>query len=141
MLKRQRGSLLIEGLVSILIFAIGVLALMGMQAVAIKNASQAQYRSDAALMANQILGVVMADQANIQLYADGGGSAVREAWDQEVATTLPNGSTTITYSDTSDNPRLLTITINWRAPDESSGETHQHVTTANVLPAENPGSY
>jgi type IV pilus assembly protein PilV len=138
MLKtRQRGSILIEGLVSILIFSVGVLALMGMQSVAIKNASQAQYRSEAALLAGQILNQMMVDQAGIANYVDGGGAPARDAWDIQVADTLPNGAGSIAYVDTPATPRLATITVTWRAPDEAADVVHQYVTSANIMPAVN----
>lgn len=138
MLKtRQQGSILIEGLIAILIFSVGVLALMGMQAVAIKNASQAQYRSQAALLAGQILNQMMVDQVNIANYADGGGAPSRDAWDVQVTDALPNGAGSIAYVDTPATPRLATVTVTWRAPDEPVDATHQYVTSANLMPAVN----
>lgn len=52
----QAGFLLLEVLVSILIFAIGVLALVGLQATAIRESSAAKYRADASLLANDLIG-------------------------------------------------------------------------------------
>lgn len=137
MLSKQRGSILIEGLVSILIFSVGVLALMGMQSTAIKNASQAKYRNEAALLASQLLSQMMVDQVNIAEYADGGGSPAREAWSQQVAQTLPNGVGSVAYVDTPATPRQATITVSWRAHDETVGNEHQFVTSSNVIPAVN----
>lgn len=138
MLREQKGSILIEGLVSILIFSIGVIALMGMQSVAIKNANHAKFRNDAALLANQMLSQMMVDQANIANYGDaGGGSPAKDAWLTQVGETLPNGDATITYVDTPAAPRQVTITLTWRAPDEEVGSEHRHVTSANVMQAVN----
>ena len=50
--SRQRGATLLEALIGILIFSVGILALVGMQALAIKHMSDAKYRSDAAFFAN-----------------------------------------------------------------------------------------
>ena len=138
MLMKQRGSILIEGLISVLIFSVGVLALIGMQAVAIKNAAQAQYRNDAGLLASQILSQIQVDQNNITNYAtDQGSYAPKDAWLEHVANTLPNGNAVITYVDTAASPRLITITLNWRAPNEPSTDTHQYLISASVMPAEN----
>jgi len=52
----QRGSMLLEALISILIFSIGILGIVGLQANSIKISSDAKYRSDASLLANQYLG-------------------------------------------------------------------------------------
>lgn len=137
MLNKQQGSILIEGLVAVLIFSIGILALMGMQSVAIKNASQAQYRNEAGQLASQILSQIMVDQANIANYVDGGGAPAREAWTLQVAQMLPNGIGTVAYVDAPATPRLVTVTLNWRAPNEAPDASHQYVISANVMPAEN----
>ena len=47
--RRQAGFTLIEGLVAILIFSLGVLALIGLQVNSVRQSSNAKYRSDAAL--------------------------------------------------------------------------------------------
>ena len=59
--EHQRGVALIEALVSILIFAIGVLALLGLQALGLKAASDGKYRADAAYLANQLVSQIWAD--------------------------------------------------------------------------------
>ena len=45
--------MLIEALIGILIFSIGILALIGMQAAAIRNTADARYRSEASFLANR----------------------------------------------------------------------------------------
>lgn len=52
---------LIEAMVAVLVFAVGVLAMIGMQALAVKTASDAKYRADAAYLANQLIGVMWAE--------------------------------------------------------------------------------
>ena len=75
--QKQAGVILIEALVGMLIFLIGVLALMGMQAAAISNTSQAKYRSDASLLAGQIVSQMWSDPNNIPSYSyvSGGSSS------------------------------------------------------------------
>lgn len=53
--SRQSGVMLIEALVGILIFAIGILALIAMQATAIKAAQDARFRTEAVNYANDLL--------------------------------------------------------------------------------------
>lgn len=53
---RQRGVMLIEALIAILIFSIGVLGIIGLQGSAVKVSTDARYRSEAALLANEIIG-------------------------------------------------------------------------------------
>lgn len=50
--------LLIEALIGILIFSLGVLAIVGLQAKSIEAQSDAQYRTEAATLANQLLGII-----------------------------------------------------------------------------------
>ena len=49
----ERGVMLIEALVAILIFSIGILAVVGMQAIAIKDVTSAKYRSEATQAASR----------------------------------------------------------------------------------------
>lgn len=51
----QGGSFLIEALLGILIFSLGILALVGMQASAISAQSDARYRIEAANLTEQLL--------------------------------------------------------------------------------------
>jgi len=52
----QRGGFLLEALIAVLIVAFGVLGLIGLQARAIQNVDDAQYRAEAAFLANSLLG-------------------------------------------------------------------------------------
>lgn len=67
--KAQAGSALLEALFAILIFSIGILALVALQAVSIKNSIDAKYRSDASYLANQIIAQMWVDRSNIDSYA------------------------------------------------------------------------
>src|SRR4029077_3927595 len=65
---RQAGVMLIEALIAILIFSIGILAVVGMQGSAIKNVTDSKSRSHGALLANEIIAQMWADQGNLALY-------------------------------------------------------------------------
>ena len=138
-MKSQKGVLLLEAMIAILLFSVGVLAVVGLQANAIKNVSQSKYRSDAAFLADQILGQMWSDRTNIATYAyPGGNSSNVTAWATQVQTTLPNATTpnapTIVIAPQayvgppSYTAYTVTITVKWKSPDESTA--HQHVTTA-----------
>ena len=51
----QQGVVLIEALIAILIFSMGIMALLGLQAAMIKNTSDNKYRADASFIANNVL--------------------------------------------------------------------------------------
>ena len=94
--KNQAGVMLIEALIGILIFSIGILALLGMQGAAIKNTTDAKYRSEAALLASQIVGQMWVDKDQLDSYKTTGGPALfpaRDNWVTAVAQKLPGGIT------------------------------------------------
>ena len=51
----QAGVMLLEALLGLLIFSLGVLALVAMQAVSTSNVSNAKYRVEAAFLAEEIM--------------------------------------------------------------------------------------
>ena len=54
--QSQKGVVLLESLIAILLFSLGILALAGLQAAMLKNTSDAQYRAEATFIAQQKLG-------------------------------------------------------------------------------------
>src|SRR6266542_425537 len=57
----QQGGFLLEALVAILIFSFGVLGIVGLQASAMQFTNDAQYRSEAAYLANTLIAQMWAD--------------------------------------------------------------------------------
>lgn len=122
--KSQQGVMLIEALVAILLFTLGIIAVMGLQANSVAQVSQAKYRTDASYLANQIIGKMWVDQANLAAYTSPGAS-VRSAWDGIVAKTLPAGAGTIAV-----NGSVVTVTVKWKTPEDVV--THQYLAVANI---------
>jgi len=88
--KSQSGVVLIEALLGILIFSIGILALIGMQATAIRNTADARYRSEASFLATEVIGRMWLDIGNIGNFdKDSGAFAPRDDWETKVLKTLP----------------------------------------------------
>jgi len=58
--KFQSGVMLIEALIGILIFSIGILAMIALQAASISATADAQYRVEAVNLANQMMGQIWA---------------------------------------------------------------------------------
>src|SRR5665647_338907 len=67
---QQQGVVLLEALVAILIFSMGVLALVGLQAAMVKNTSDSKYRSEASFIAQQRIGMMWADSGNLADYVE-----------------------------------------------------------------------
>ena len=121
---RQNGSLLLEGMIAILIFSFGVIALMGMQAASIKNTSDAKYRVSASLLANRIIGQMWVDRANLASYA------TPTTWLAQVAAELPNGGGGVTIgTDPNTNSPRATVTVTWQLPGQ---QAHQYVAVAEI---------
>ena len=137
--RLQRGVMLIEALIGILIFSIGILALIGMQATALRNTTDARYRSEAAYLANSIISQIRLDAQNLASYDDLAAInyAPRTAWRNQVEATLPGiviaanqlvpsivvaNDPAVTFAGDVDVSSQVTVTVNWLQP----GETQQH---------------
>jgi type IV pilus assembly protein PilV len=120
--KAQSGVALLEALVGILIFSIGILALMGLQAQSIRNTVEAKYRNEAAYLANQIIGQMWVDRANLADYdTTGGANPNMDAWRTRVANTLPRvvvGGSNSPDIDVAGNQ--VTVTLRWQLPGSDS---------------------
>jgi type IV pilus assembly protein PilV len=133
--RSQAGVMLLEALVAILIFSIGVIALMGLQATSISSMTQNKYRTDASYLANQIIAAMWVGQADaaqsgLPAFATSGGNAVRAAWDSLVKASLPLGKGVITWNAAT---HQATVTVTWQRPDDPT--PHQYVATATIVPS------
>jgi len=134
---RQSGVILIEALVAILIFSIGILALVGLQATAIKQSTDARYRTEAAALANELIAEMwVSDRTTATLitnFATGG--PLYTAWANRVAGVLPGGiapTVTIDAAGTAIPGRVL-VTVQWRAPNEPAGAAAHNYRTSAVI--------
>lgn len=116
-MSAQSGVMLIEALVGVLIFSIGILALIGLQAVAVREITEAKFRSDASLVADQIAGQLAASGVASLAAAAGtysGTSNSSHAFAKAVIdpqTGLPNGQVVIAAAG-----NRMTITVTWTTP-------------------------
>jgi type IV pilus assembly protein PilV len=124
--KKQQGSILLEAMVAMVIFAFGVLALFGMQSVAIKNTSQANYRANAIYLAGQIVSQAQGDINHLADYADVASGKVAP-WLVQVQNELPNGDGAVVIDAANS---IMTVTVTWQAPGDPIA--HQHSVTTYV---------
>jgi len=113
----QKGAVLLEALIAVVIFSFGILALAGLQSLMIKNTDDAKYRAEATFIAQQKLGEIWTNAHNF-------GSLADYIVDEPVAQ-LPNGSRTVAVSP----ERVVTVTVNWRLP---GAEPHTYSTNARI---------
>jgi type IV pilus assembly protein PilV len=147
-LKAQRGVMLLEALAAILIFSVGILAVVGLQAASIKQATSAEFRSIAALQANDLISRMWASDhtaATLQANYVGPTSAGSgySSWLTAVqgsglpgissaSSTLPNVTFTTVAGGTSGSTSstLAKITMYWVQPGDNN--THTYVVTAQI---------
>lgn len=122
--EHQRGVALIEVLMAVLIFSVGILGLVGLQSRAIQLSMDTEDRNRAALLANELVNEMWLRRAPT-VPAD-----VVTAWKAKVAATtqsgLPGGEGE--YSVTG---RQADVTIKWQSPGASA---KSQLTTRVVLP-------
>ncbi len=117
MKKSQHGVMLLEAMIAILIFSMGILAIIGMQARSIAFVSDAMYRSQASFLANEIIGSLWVDRANMATYVyPGGGAAAVTTWVAKVANELPGTAANPPTIAADPATGLVTITIRWQPP-------------------------
>lgn len=117
--KSQQGVVLLESLIAILIFSMGILALVGLQSAMVKNTSDAKYRSEASFIAQQKLGEIWTNAQNKASLAD------YEVVAEDISALLPNGVRTVDVTP----ERVVTVTIVWQLPGEAQ---HNYSTNTRI---------
>jgi type IV pilus modification protein PilV len=153
--RSQQGVTLIESMIAILIFSMGILALVGMYSSAVSRTADSQYRIEAANHANRILGQIWANVdrasaanltnslsafqhnpggANCSFSGAASAHAAVTQWVNDITAAgagLPGASaaTNQILIDTA-NANRVTVTICWRAPGDTYA--HRHVVVTNI---------
>ncbi len=144
----QQGSILLEALIAFLIFSMGILGVIGLQATAINNTLEARYRTDAAFLANQIIAQMWADALPVTTttptsyvirptYAcnpckSNNGNANTQAWVAQIQSGFLPGVT-----DAANQPSIaivgnqVTVTLLWQSP-QSQSVSHNYVTKTEI---------
>ncbi len=121
----QRGVALLEALISILLFSMGVLALVGLQGAMIKNTSDAQFRAEASYIAQQWIGKMWADPSNLSAYL----IPDQTNSNYDVSSQLPNGERIVTQPDVTNLPNEYLVIIKWQEPGQLQ---HSYTTTVSI---------
>lgn len=126
--KLQSGVMLIEVMVSILIFSIGILGLVGLQTVATQNATNAEDRTIAATLAND-----MVAQMWIKKTANPSSSSISgdiTTWKTKVTgSSLPNATGAVTRTN-----GITSVTVTWKAPSKKSTDNANQYVTQVAIP-------
>lgn len=140
--RTQEGAFLLEALIGILIFSLGILGIVGLQAQAIRFTNDSELRAEAVYLANSLISQMWADnRANLKINYDSTlGGAKYAAFKSDVqlqmrGVTFPIDP--VVKVDTADLPAAVTntssvvqVSIVWQMP----GDTTQHnYTTTGVI--------
>jgi type IV pilus assembly protein PilV len=137
--KAQSGVMLLEALIGILIFSLGILALVGMQALAVRLSTDARDRADASNLASQIVGEMWLNRANLASFAYAGSGTVPgvlTTWMDRVNAQLPDAAANppiITVAASSLGAAVgteTTVTLRWKSPSDAT--VHQFIMTAYI---------
>lgn len=127
----QQGSVLIEALIAILIFSMGILALVGLQAAMVQNTTNSKYRIDASYIAQQRIGTMWADPANAANYLEA---------NTDISNLLPGGRRTVTQPIVGSFRVIVGWTVPGEVPSDDTTEgpcfmlvAHCFTTVANVV--------
>lgn len=135
----QSGVMLLEALIGILIFSLGILAMVGMQAMSIKLASDSRDRAEAANLASQLVGEMWLNRAALASYqysGSGTAPAALTTWIARVDASLPDAAANrpiVTVGASTLGAAVgsqTTVTMRWRNPTEAT--VHQFVMTAYI---------
>jgi type IV pilus assembly protein PilV len=144
------GFALIEVLVAVLLFAIGILGIVGLQASMLQAQTDSKVRADAANLVDEVAALMWsqvnkgkpapATLANIVQFKSGAcaGDLTCNGWLTKVKSTLPGGaldqlSFDETVASSSDAEYgQVTIQLSWTMP---NGASHKYIATFNVAPS------
>lgn len=113
--------MLIEALIAILIFSVGILSLVGLQSMATRYSTDAKFRSTASYLVSKRMGEIwVADRSTITTAFTETNAALAD---------LPNGTRTVTVAGDIQGGYVVTIAINWKMPGDSTTHELKEVTT------------
>lgn len=127
--QAQHGFGLVEVLVALLVFSIGLVGMIGLQARAAQFSSQAEDRARAAMLANDLVATMWTEGSTAL------DEATLAAWRERVADGsgrgLPGGEGELSEPDADG---VVTITIEWTPPADAEHAVPSRYMTRVVLP-------
>ncbi|HEY1147037.1 MAG TPA: prepilin-type N-terminal cleavage/methylation domain-containing protein [Pseudoduganella sp.] len=131
--KQQQGVALLEALIAAVILAIGLLGTVGLQARSYAAISDAGQRAEATLAAEELLGIMNNDQANIAGYAVTEGAAppaALAAWAAKTNGRIPGVRYSVVVAPGAVGARV-DVTIRWTR--RQGDQQNQHLVTSYIM--------
>lgn len=134
----QHGIVMLDALIAVVIFSIGIVGMITLQGQAVNLASAAKYRTDAAMMAEQVVGQMWAsNNATAGVLATNFNSPSGVAYKTWAATVqsatrgLP-GAAGLPPTIVVDGNNQVTVTVFWQAPNDVN--PHKYITQTQIQP-------
>lgn len=126
--SRTRGSALVESLLALLVFSVGLLSLLGLLTAALKQSDTARSRSEASLLATDLISRMWSGDRSLtslqQRFDPQSDEYLR--WLAQVQASLPGVSAGRNPPELQiDQARNITLKLYWQAPADT--EPHQLV--------------
>ncbi len=130
-----RGFTLIEVLVAVVILSVGLLGLAGLQISGLRNNQEAYLRSQATIIAQDILERMRANRVaamdsdydtDFGVAANGDGSVAEQdlkSWKEWIGVVLPEGAGKVTV----ENDGVVDVQVRWRERTNEDGDNNQFI--------------
>lgn len=127
--RLQKGFAILEAMVAIMVFALGILGLIGLQGTMTREQTTSKIRADAAYLASELIGEMWTDIPNLSQYASANcnGHPKCADWSNKLSVNLPSGSSTVVVNAATGD---VSITLTWTMP---GGDSHQYVTATTIV--------
>lgn len=137
-MHKQTGSILLEALIGIALFLIGILGLAGLYTASMKNAGETQYRAEAIAMTNSLVAEMRTANPTVRPTSYKAGGTDYNRWASRIKNTsngIPGAMPTplsITIVPTSN---AVSVTVYWLPKNGGPGvtPTPHHYTLNTVL--------
>lgn len=113
--RSVRGFAMFEALIALLICAMGILGVVGLQGSMTRAQSASTFRAEAAFQAQQLIGEMWSNRQNLAQYNTANCGANCRSWLARVGARLPKGEATVVVDATGN----VSIEIRWTLPGEA----------------------
>jgi type IV pilus assembly protein PilV len=126
----QKGFLMLEVLIALLIFSIGVLGMVMMQGISSANSTNSEDRATAALLANDLIAELWAAKPADALpaYTPAAPADYTTVWQPRVVAALRGGSGTLVIAG-----NRATVTITWQPQARAGTQPATYSTQVSIL--------
>lgn len=128
--RKQQGSIMVEALVGLVIFSMGIVGLLGSMATSAQLSNENRYRAEAVSFADELLGQMAVSKTD-KLKTDFSLSSDQfKDWLDNRVHMLPGGQATITFpgAEQMNGSVLVQLSISWHSPNAPDTQRNEYTT-------------